>query len=228
MKQSIINNSWDSILSKEFEKPYFKDLTTFIYNEYRSHIVYPKAENIYQALKLTPFEQVKVIILGQDPYHGKNQADGLCFSVNYGIKPPPSLNTIYKELHTDIDMSIPNHGNLLKWAQQGVLLLNSTLTVREGQPGSHQKKGWEIFTDYIIQYISEKKNHCVFLLWGNFAKSKKTLIDTEKHLILEAAHPSPLARGAFFGCKHFSTTNSYLISNNQTPIDWSLPTDQLF
>lgn len=228
MKQSFIHNSWDSVLNEEFKKTYFKDLTNFIYNEYRSHIVYPKAENIYQALKLTPFEHVKVIILGQDPYHGKNQADGLCFSVNYGVKPPPSLNTIYKELHTDIGMTIPNHGNLLKWAQQGVLLLNSTLTVREGQPGSHQKKGWEIFTDQIIQCISEKKTHCVFLLWGNFAKSKKTFINTKKHLVLEAAHPSPLARGAFFGCKHFSTTNAYLISNNQTPIDWNLPTGQLF
>lgn len=223
-----LNNSWDAILCDEFKKPYFNHLTSFICEEYQSHTVYPQSENIYHALKSTSFENVKVIILGQDPYHGKNQADGLCFSVNDGVKIPPSLKNIYKELYHDLGITIPNNGNLSNWTQQGVLLLNSTLTVREGQPGSHQKKGWEFFTDYIIHIISSQKKHCVFLLWGNFAKTKKELIDTENHLVLEAAHPSPLARGAFFGCKHFSKTNNYLIQNDQTPIDWSLPTNQLF
>jgi uracil-DNA glycosylase len=177
---------------------------------------------VFNALKLTPLENTKVVILGQDPYHGPNQAHGLSFSVNYGIKPPPSLVNIYKELHTDVGFSVPNHGNLTEWAKQGVLLLNATLTVRAGEPASHQKKGWEQFTDAIIKLISDEKEHCVFMLWGSYARSKTVLIDTTKHLVLEAAHPSPLARGAFFGSHPFSKANAWLKKHGLEPIDWQL------
>ena len=228
MTEKIINNSWDIILKKEFESPYMEKLKDFLKNQRTTHTVYPKQTEVFNAFKLTPFENVKVVILGQDPYHGPNQAHGLSFSVNYGIKIPPSLANIYKELKTDIDFTIPSHGNLTGWANQGVLLLNATLTVRAGEPGSHQKQGWEQFTDAVIKLISDKKEHCVFLLWGNFAKSKINLIDLEKHLVLTAAHPSPLAGGAFFGSKHFSKTNDYLKSKNISSINWSIPNADLF
>lgn len=228
MTTNLLHNSWDIKLKEEFEKPYMNDLKAFLKNERASNTIYPKQTEVFNALNLTPFEKVKVVILGQDPYHGPNQAHGLSFSVNYGIKTPPSLANIYKELISDINFNIPQHGNLTNWANQGVLLLNATLTVRAGVPGSHQKKGWETFTDSIIKLISDQKEHCVFLLWGNFAKSKSNLIDLDKHLVLTAAHPSPLAGGAFFGCKHFSKTNDYLVSQNIAPIEWALPNNNLF
>jgi len=228
MTEKIINNSWDLKLKQEFELPYINKLEEFLKEERGLHNIYPKKIEVFNAFKLTSFENIKVVILGQDPYHGSNQAHGLSFSVNYGIKIPPSLANIYKELKSDIDFAIPSHGNLTSWADQGVLLLNATLTVRAGEPGSHQKKGWEIFTDAVIKLISDKKENCVFLLWGNFAKSKINLIDLDRHLVLTAAHPSPLAGGAFFGCKHFSKTNEYLKSKNISPIDWNIPNADLF
>ena len=219
---NMIGNSWDIKLKSEFEAPYINELKAFLKQERSNYTIYPKKEEVFNAFKQTPFENVKVIILGQDPYHGLNQAHGLSFSVNNGIRTPPSLVNIYKELNSDIGFEIPNHGNLMSWAKQGVLLLNATLTVRAGIPASHQKKGWEVFTDNVIKLISEEKENCVFLLWGNYAKSKSQLINSSKHLVLEAAHPSPLARGAFFGCKHFSKTNSYLSSKNIESINWGL------
>ena len=228
MENQKCTNLWENKLKKEVKKPYFNELSAFLKKERELYTIYPKQEDVYNALNLTSFENTKVIILGQDPYHGSNQAHGLSFSVSKGVKTPPSLNNIFKELKTDIGFTIPNHGNLSAWAKQGVLLLNATLTVRAGEPGSHQKKGWENFTDAIIKIISEEKENCVFLLWGNFAKTKATLINSEKHLVLEAAHPSPLARGAFFGCKHFSKTNMYLTSKNISPIDWNLSDTGLF
>lgn len=228
MNEPICNNLWDIKLKSELGKPYFNELANFLEKERNLFSIYPKQEDIYNALKLTSFENVKVIIIGQDPYHGPHQAHGLSFSVNDGIKIPPSLKNVFKELKSDVDFTIPNHGNLTPWTKQGVLLLNATLTVRAGEPGSHQKKGWENFTDAIIKLISEEKENCVFLLWGNFAKTKTPLINSEKHLVLEAAHPSPLARGAFFGCKHFSKTNDYLKSKNIPAIDWDLQNTGLF
>jgi uracil-DNA glycosylase len=228
MNTKLFQNSWSSRIKNEFNDPYFKELEDFLRKERKLTTVYPKDQDVFRAFELTPFEKVKVVILGQDPYHGINQAHGLSFSVNYGVRTPPSLANIYKELKTDIGFSIPNHGNLSPWASQGVLLLNATLTVRAGEPGSHQKKGWETFTDAIIKLISTEKEHCAFLLWGNFAKSKINLIDLDKHLVLTSAHPSPLAGGAFFGCKHFSKTNEYLLLNNQEAIKWALPTGELF
>lgn len=228
MERFLNNGTWKFKLTTEFEKPYFKTLKEYINKQRQLHTVYPKPEHVFNALNLTSFEDTKVVILGQDPYHGPNQAHGLSFSVNHGIKTPPSLANIYKELKTDVDFAIPGHGNLTTWANQGVLLLNATLTVRAGEPGSHQKQGWETFTDAIIKLISNEKEHCVFLLWGNFAKSKSDLIDLDKHLVLTAAHPSPLARGAFFGCKHFSKTNTYLKSKNINSITWDIPDLNLF
>lgn len=228
MIEKIIGNSWDLKLKDEFDTPYMEKLKEFLKVERANHTIYPKKIEVFNAFKLTPFENVKVVILGQDPYHGPNQAHGLSFSVNYGVKIPPSLANIYKELKSDIGFSIPSHGNLTTWANQGVLLLNATLTVRSGEPASHQKQGWEVFTDTVIKRISDEKELCVFLLWGNFAKSKTPLIDLEKHLVLTAAHPSPLAGGAFFGCKHFSKTNDYLKSHQINPIDWTIPDLNLF
>ena len=228
MVANILHSSWSMKLKDEFEKPYMEELEGFLSQERISGNVYPKQTELFNAFNLTPLENVKVVILGQDPYHKPNQAHGLSFSVNHGIKTPPSLANIYKELKSDIGFSIPNHGNLTNWAAQGVLLLNATLTVRAGEPASHQKKGWEIFTDSVIKLISDQKEHCVFLLWGNFAKNKSNLINLDKHLVLTAAHPSPLAGGAFFGCKHFSKTNEYLISKKQKPIEWRFPNDTLF
>lgn len=213
---------WYKKLSQELQKPYFLELKHFVEEERKKFTVYPKEEEVFNAIKITSFEKVNVVLLGQDPYHGYNQAHGLSFSVKPGVKPPPSLVNIFKELHDDLGLPIPDHGNLTAWAERGVLLLNATLTVRSGEPGSHQKKGWEQFTDTIIKLISDEKEHCVFLLWGNYARSKAALIDLGKHLVLEAAHPSPLARGAFFGSKPFSKTNNYLVSKGKEPIDWKL------
>jgi uracil-DNA glycosylase len=228
MEEYLKKGTWKSKLTPEFHKSYFNFLRDFLEKERSLFTIYPEPKDIFNALNLTTFEDTKVIIIGQDPYHGANQAHGLSFSVKYGVKTPPSLQNIFKELHSDLGLPIPQHGNLSSWANQGVLLLNATLTVRASEPGSHQKKGWEEFTGHIIQLISNEKKHCVFLLWGNFAKTKKNLIDLDKHLVLEAAHPSPLARGAFFGSKHFSKTNDYLVNHNLDPIDCKVPSSNLF
>lgn len=220
--------NWQQIIDIEKAKDYFIDLDFFLKSERQNFNIFPKVKDVFKAFELTPLDKLKVVLIGQDPYHKINQAHGLSFSVNSGIKTPPSLVNIYKELKTDLNIPIAEHGNLTHWAKQGVLLLNATLTVREGQPGSHQKKGWEIFTNEIIKYISENTESTVFLLWGNFAKTKKEIINSSKHLVLEAAHPSPLARGAFFGSKHFSKSNEFLISKGKVPIDWSLNEIDLF
>ncbi|MGZ3901687.1 MAG: uracil-DNA glycosylase [Bacteroidia bacterium] len=217
-----IGESWKKELKDEFSKDYFTNLKNFLVEEKKRNIIYPPGKLIFSAFNLTPFDEVKVVILGQDPYHGPGQAHGLCFSVNDGVRFPPSLANIFKELKTDCNCEIPLSGNLEKWAKQGVFLLNATLTVRQNSPGSHQNKGWEQFTDSVIKLISEKKEKVVFMLWGNYAKAKVPLIDAGKHLILQAAHPSPLARGAYFGSRHFSQANEYLIKNNKKSIDWCL------
>lgn len=217
--------SWLKVLGDEFEKDYMVKLREFLKSEKESgQTVYPKNSDIFNAFKKTPFDDLKVLILGQDPYHGANQAHGLSFSVQKGINPPPSLKNIYKELVTDIPgFSIPTHGELTEWAEQGVMLLNATLTVRASSPGSHQKKGWEIFTDTVIKTISDQKEGVVFLLWGKFAQAKAELIDENKHHILKAAHPSPYsADSGFFGCKHFSKTNAILEKEGKKPIDWQI------
>lgn len=213
--------SWKDALSTEFEKDYFKDLITEVSAFYLDTPVYPPPQYIFNAFSLCPLEKVKVVILGQDPYHGVGQAHGLSFSVPRGIRIPPSLKNIYKEIESDTGATIPESGNLEHWATQGVLLLNATLTVEANKPGSHQKLGWEEFTDTVIKKVSDKQEHVVFLLWGNYARAKRALIDDSKHLILEAPHPSPLsAYTGFFGCKHFSKTNDYLLKNAQSPINW--------
>ncbi|MBN9349553.1 MAG: uracil-DNA glycosylase [Chitinophagaceae bacterium] len=219
-----IESSWNNQLQNEFSKPYFTELVRFLKTEKASgKIIYPKGNEIFNAFEQTPFNKVKVVILGQDPYHNPGQAQGLCFSVPDGIAAPPSLINIFKELHSDIGLPIPHSGNLTKWARQGILLLNSSLTVRKNEPMSHSKIGWEIFTDAIIKLLSDKKEGLVFLLWGGFAKSKRHLIDSKKHFILTAAHPSPLsATNGFFGCKHFSKTNEILTREGKQPIDWIL------
>ncbi len=222
-----LSDSWMKILSEEFEKPSFLSLKEFLKNEIKTgQIIYPSGSKIFAALNSTSFESVKVIIIGQDPYHNPGQAEGLSFSVPIGEKIPPSLKNIFKELMEDLKIAIPSHGNLQKWADQGVLLLNATLTVRENQPGSHQKKGWENFTDAIIRELSFRKTGLIFVLWGKFAQAKENLIDTTKHFILEAAHPSPFSvdRG-FYGCKHFSKINELLIDQNKKAIDWNIETD---
>ena len=219
--QVKIEKSWQEVLQTEFDKPYFENLVGFVKQEYASSTIFPPAGQIFSAFNTCPFSNVKVVILGQDPYHGPGQAHGLCFSVNDGIPFPPSLQNIFKEIASDLGLSIPNSGNLTRWAEQGVLLLNATLTVRASQAGSHQGKGWEEFTDAVIKIISEKAENVVFILWGSYAIKKKALIDASKHCILTAPHPSPLSsyRG-FFGCKHFSKTNEYLTSVGKTPIEW--------
>ena len=216
-----IDPSWEPYLAKEFEKPYFAELVAFVKYEYLHGVIYPSPKEIFRAFSLCKFEDTKVVILGQDPYHGPNQANGLCFSVCPTTHVPPSLVNIFKEIKEDLSIPIPPNGDLTRWAQQGVLLLNATLTVRAGQAGSHQHKGWEIFTDAVIMAISSFKEHAVFLLWGNYAQKKIYLIDPSKHLILQSAHPSPYAadRG-FFGNRHFSKTNAYLQANNIAPILW--------
>ena len=216
-------NHFKDIIEEESKKDYYIKLHEFIDNEYNTKTIYPPRENIFFALKNTPYEYVKVVILGQDPYHGEGEAHGMCFSVNPGVKVPPSLQNIFKELHRDLGCKIPNNGYLLKWARQGVLMLNSVLTVQKDKPASHQGKGWEIFTDRIIEEINNKKTPVVFLLWGNFAKQKASLITNEKHLVLTSSHPSTFSvRYGFDGCSHFSKTNKFLIKNNMTPIDWQI------
>lgn len=216
-----IEQSWKIALSDEFEKPYFATLTNFVKSEYKTSRVYPPGNLIFNAFDQCPFDKLKVVILGQDPYHGPGQAHGLCFSVNDGIAFPPSLRNIFKELNDDLGIAIPKSGNLSEWAKQGVLLLNATLTVRANQAASHQKKGWEEFTDAVIQKINSEKEHVVFLLWGNYAIGKSKFIDANKHLVLTSVHPSPLsASRGFFGNKHFSRTNTFLKEKGIAPIQW--------
>lgn len=216
-----IESSWKSHLLEEFEKPYFKQLTEFIHSEYASRKIYPPAKLIFNAFNQCPFDQVKVVILGQDPYHGPGQAHGLCFSVNDGMEFPPSLQNIFKEIQNDIGTPVPQSGNLERWARQGVLLLNATLTVRAHQAGSHQRKGWEQFTDAVIHLIADQLEHVVFILWGNYAISKGSFIDTSRHLVLKSVHPSPLsASRGFFGNHQFSTANNYLAAHGKEPIVW--------
>ena len=218
-----IEESWLNVLAAEFEQPYFAQLKAFLVEEKQQYVVYPPGSLIFNAFAHTPFEKVKVVILGQDPYHGQGQAHGLCFSVPNGIKPPPSLVNMYKEIRNDLGIAPSASGNLECWADQGVFLLNATLTVRASSAGSHQNKGWETFTNKVIQNLSEGREHLVFLLWGNYARAKKNLINTQKHLILEAPHPSPFsADSGFFGCKHFSKANEYLRQHGIEPIDWSV------
>ncbi|MEO5945496.1 MAG: uracil-DNA glycosylase [Chitinophagaceae bacterium] len=219
-----IEDSWKKMLKEEFATNNFQQIPEHIKIEkLQGKIIYPPGSLIFNAFNTTPIKKVKVVILGQDPYHGKGQAHGLCFSVQNGVPPPPSLLNIFKELQDDIGITIPDHGNLTKWAEQGVFLLNASLTVRAGEPMSHSKIGWATFTDAVIKTISSKKKNVVFLLWGKFAQEKRVLIDQSKHCILRSVHPSPLsAYGGFFGCKHFSKTNEYLVSKGMDPIDWSL------
>ncbi|MEO1655211.1 MAG: uracil-DNA glycosylase [Bacteroidota bacterium] len=214
-----IEASWKSRLAKEFEKDYFQKLIAFVKEEYQQNVIYPPGKLIFNAFDKCPFDQVKVVIIGQDPYHGPGQANGLCFSVNDGIRIPASLRNIFKEIKEDLGIEIPKSGNLERWAEQGVFLLNATLTVREKKAGSHQKKGWEQFTTAVIKCISDEKEGIVFLLWGKYAQEKGAIIDPAKHKILKAPHPSPLARG-FNGCKHFSQTNAYLEEKGLNTINW--------
>ncbi len=216
-----IEDTWRQKLQPEFDKPYFEELTRFIRNEYATKTVYPPGKYIFNAFDQCPFDQVKVVILGQDPYHEPGQAHGLCFSVNDGIPFPPSLQNIFKEIQGDLGIRIPASGNLLRWTAQGVLLLNATLTVRAHVAGSHQNKGWETFTDAVIHRLAEEKEHLVFILWGSYAQKKGDFISTSKHLVLKSPHPSPLsAHRGFFGNKHFSRANDYLVSTGQSPINW--------
>lgn len=219
-----IEPSWKEVLKDEFSKPYFKQIVTHLKTEKaQGKTIFPAGSNIFHAFDATPFDLVKVVILGQDPYHGPGQAHGLSFSVQPGVPPPPSLVNIFKELHNDVGIPIPQHGYLEKWARQGVLLLNASLTVRAGEPMSHSKIGWERFTNTVIETVSKEKEHLVFMLWGRFAQEKAALIDGTKHLILRSAHPSPLsAKNGFFGNHHFSKANQYLMQHGIDPIDWAL------
>ncbi|MCH8888873.1 uracil-DNA glycosylase [Patescibacteria group bacterium] len=217
-----IENSWKNALKESLDSSAFKELSKFVRDEYLSAIVYPPPKLIFNAFDLCPFRDVKVVVLGQDPYHGPSQAHGLCFSVPDKVSIPPSLQNIYKEIQTDLGLYVPKAGNLENWARQGVLLLNATLTVRAGVAGSHQGKGWERFTDEVIEELSNERENLVFLLWGRYAQDKGSVIDTDKHLVLSAAHPSPFsAHNGFFGCKHFSKTNDYLRERGLTPISWT-------
>ena len=222
MKKDVkIEDSWKVALQDEFSKSYFKDLSLFVRREYEASVVYPSPKNIFRAFDLCPFEKVKVVIIGQDPYHGPRQANGLCFAVNEDVALPPSLKNIFKEIKDDIGISPEQNGDLSRWAKQGVLLLNATLTVSANSPGSHQNKGWEEFTDSVIEKLSNEKEGLVFILWGNYAKKKGEKIDRKKHLVLEAQHPSPFsAYNGFFGCKHFSKANKYLKEKGVGEIDW--------
>jgi uracil-DNA glycosylase len=219
-----IEESWKKVLKEEFEKPYFQHIITFLKAEKATgKIIYPPGPLIFNAFKQTPFDKLKVVLLGQDPYHNKGQAHGLSFSVPDGVPKPPSLVNIFKELHSDLGIEIPESGNLEKWAKQGVLLLNASLTVRKNEPGSHAKIGWLQFTDSVIRKISDEKQGIVFLLWGKFAQEKQAIIDETKHYVLKAAHPSPYsANNGFFGCRHFSLTNELLTKQHKSPIDWKL------
>ena len=218
-----IEQSWKEALAGEFGKPYFESLVRFLHAEKAAGAtIFPPGSQIFRAFDLTPVKDVKVVILGQDPYHGPGQAHGLSFSVPHGVPAPPSLKNIFKEIETDLGVRMSGCPNLEKWASQGVLLLNAVLTVRSGEAASHSKIGWEQFTDAVIKYVSDNCEGVVFMLWGNFARTKSALIDHSRHHVLEAAHPSPLARGAFFGCRHFSRANEALISSGRTPVDWQL------
>lgn len=218
-----IEQSWKDALADEFGKPYFESLVRFLHKEKsEGKKIFPPGSQIFRAFDLTPLNQVKVVILGQDPYHGLGQAHGLSFSVPEGVPAPPSLKNIFKEIESDMGIKMSGYPNLENWARQGVLLLNAVLTVRSGEAASHSRIGWEQFTDAVIRYVSDNCDGVVFMLWGNFARGKKELIDSTRHCVLEAAHPSPLARGAFFGCRHFSKANEYLHSGGRTPIDWKL------
>mgnify|MGYP001076405784 FL=1 len=214
-----IADSWKEKLQAEFEKSYFKELVEFVKEEYQSHTVYPPGSQIFNAFEKSPFDQTRVVIIGQDPYHGPGQANGLCFSVADGVRIPPSLRNIFKEINEDLGKEIPKSGNLERWAEQGVLLLNATLTVRAKTAGSHQNKGWEAFTDAVIKAISDEKENVVFLLWGKYARNKGQIVDRSKHHVLEAPHPSPMARG-FVGCRHFSRANEFLKSKDLPEVDW--------
>ncbi|MCI2253788.1 uracil-DNA glycosylase [Domibacillus sp. PGB-M46] len=223
MNKKILTNDWAPLLEGEFEKPYYQELRSFLKEEYSTQVIHPDMDDIFNALHFTPYQNVKVVILGQDPYHGPNQAHGLSFSVQPGIKPPPSLKNMYKELKEDIGCEVPNHGYLKQWADEGVLLLNTVLTVREGKANSHRNKGWETFTDQVIRLISEREKPVVFLLWGRPAQSKKALIDINRHVIIESPHPSPLsASRGFFGSRPFSKANEALASMGESPINWCL------
>ena len=216
-----IEPTWAEHLQQEFDAPYFKQLTDFVRNEYAQGTCYPPGHEIFNAFNLCPFQQVKVVIIGQDPYHGPGQAEGLCFSVKEGVRIPPSLVNIFKEIHDDTGRPIPTSGSLRRWAEQGVLLLNATLTVREHQAASHAKHGWETFTDAVIRHLSDEREHIVFILWGSYAQKKGQVIDRQKHLVLCSAHPSPLsANHGFFGNHHFTLCNDYLIQHGQAPINW--------
>lgn len=216
-----IEESWKARLQEEFDKPYFSQLTAFVRSEYASHTVYPAGSNIFAAFDACPFERVRVVILGQDPYHEPGQAHGLCFSVNDGVQFPPSLVNIFKEIASDLGVPMPESGNLMRWARQGVLLLNSTLTVRAHQAGSHQNRGWETFTDAVIHRLATECEHIVFILWGSYAQRKGAFIDRNRHCVLQSPHPSPLsAYRGFFGNKHFSSANAYLVQHGYKPIDW--------
>ena len=218
-----IEESWKKVLAEAFEQPYFEALRNFLLKEKNEgKVIFPPGPSIFNAFNQTPFDQVKVVILGQDPYHNPGEAMGLSFSVPQGVRIPPSLQNIYKEINSDLGLPMPLHGDLTHWVNQGVLLLNAMLTVEAGKPGSHQNIGWQTFTDGVIRRLSDQREHLVFMLWGRFAQGKNALIDPAKHLILEAAHPSPLARDAFRGCEHFSQSNAYLQANGKTPIDWSI------
>ena len=217
------NNSWDILLKDEFKKPYYLNLRKFLVQEYKTQTIYPHMDNIFNALKYTDYKDVKVVILGQDPYHQPNQAHGLCFSVLKGVNPPPSLQNMYKEIHAEYGYSIPSHGELTYWAEQGVLMMNTVLTVRESQPNSHKGMGWEIFTDNVISLLNLRPEPMVFLLWGANARAKKKIITNPNHLVLESAHPSPLsAYNGFFGNGHFKKANDFLKSKDMTEIDWQI------
>ena len=216
-----IEQSWKERLQGEFDKPYFKDLTDFVRNEYRTTVVYPPGKLIFNAFNLCPFDNVKVVIIGQDPYHGPGQAHGLCFSVQDGVDYPPSLRNIFKEIQSDIGTPVPASGDLTRWAKQGVLLLNATLTVRANMAGSHQRRGWETFTDAVINAVATEKQNVVYILWGSYAQQKAAMVDRANNLVLESVHPSPLsASRGFFGNHHFSRANQYLIEHGKTPIEW--------
>jgi len=218
-----IEESWKQLLHKEFQSPYFAELKSFLVEEKKKNIVYPPGKQIFSAFNFTPFDKIKVVIIGQDPYHGKGQANGLCFSVADGVSKPPSLVNIFKELNADLGIKIPESGNLEAWAKQGVMLLNATLTVRANQAGSHQNRGWESFTDAVIRALSDNKEGLVFILWGAFAQAKEKLINTGKHHVLKAAHPSPFsAYSGFFGCRHFSKTNEILKEMGKEEINWEI------
>ncbi len=216
-----IEKSWKEVLAEEFSKEYWETLTSFVREQYKKNTVYPPASQIFRAFDMCPFDKVKVVIVGQDPYHGKNQANGLSFAVNPGVTVPPSLKNIYKEIHDDLGITPQPNGDLSRWADQGVLMLNSVLTVLAGSPASHKAKGWEVFTDAALRALNEKREHLVFLLWGKYAQEKGAIIDRNKHLVLTSAHPSPYSATSFFGNRHFSRCNFYLEQFDKTPIDWS-------